>query len=50
LDQKFGQAKIYSAGSAAAMQEIADWLKKLGLGQYAQRSLRTILLLLSRLI
>ena len=25
------------AGSAAAMQQVADWLKKLGLGQYAQR-------------
>ena len=24
-------------GPGAAMQEIADWLRKLGLGQYAQR-------------
>jgi hypothetical protein len=35
LDQKFGQAKITPPG--AAMQHIADWLQKLGLGQYAQR-------------
>jgi class 3 adenylate cyclase len=26
-----------NAGSAAAMQQVADWLEKLGLGQYAQR-------------
>ena len=35
--QKLGQAKTKSAGNGAAMQQIADWLEKLGLGQYAQR-------------
>ena len=34
--QKLGQAKTKSAGNGAAMQQIADWLEKLGLGQYAQ--------------
>ena len=35
--QKLDQAKTKSAGNGAAMQQIADWLEKLGLGQYAQR-------------
>jgi SAM domain (Sterile alpha motif) len=33
----FPQAKTKSAGDGAAMKQIADWLEKLGLGQYAQR-------------
>jgi uncharacterized protein YjiS (DUF1127 family) len=37
LVQKLGQVKDKSAGGRAAMQQIADWLEKLGLGQYAQR-------------
>ena len=36
LDQKFGQAN-YSAGGGAAMQQIADWLKTLGMSEYAER-------------
>jgi hypothetical protein len=30
-----GEAR--QSGGAAAMQQVADWLEKLGLGKYAQR-------------
>ncbi len=32
-----GSGQDYSAGGGAAMQEIADWLKTLGLSEYAAR-------------
>src|SRR3984893_17589677 len=37
LWDKLVGVKPDNAGSAAAMQQVADWLEKLGLGQYAQR-------------
>jgi class 3 adenylate cyclase len=37
LSDKLVGLKPDNVGSAAAMQQVADWLEKLGLGQYAQR-------------